>query len=320
MIFQLRSFVLVFASIILGSCDHKPVPSSAYDHDIALTILEQLSSDDLRGRAPETVQSKVARDLITDRLEALKIAPLGDTYAHPFIFGDFSDGVPSKSGVNLYAFIKGAEAREDTIVVTAHYDHLGVVDGEIYNGADDNASGVVGLLALGEYFSTNPPKHNLLLAFLDAEEQGFGGAIAFMDAPPLPLEDIKLNLNLDMISRGDNGLLWASGTSHWPGLIPLVQNMAATAPVTVKMGFDQGEDRQDWTLLSDHAVFFRAGIPHLYLGVEDHIDYHKPSDDFEKVDPAWFLNSVQTVILMAKELDRANLSALTPQSASIKIE
>ncbi len=66
------------------------------------------------------------------------------------------------------------------------------------------------------------------------------------------------------------------------------------------MGFDvEGEGLEDWTLLSDHAAFFKAGIPHLYLGVEDHPDYHKPSDEFEKVDQDWFLKSVDTAVRMA---------------------
>ena len=80
-------------------------------------------------------------------------------------------------------------------------------------------------------------------------------------------------------------------------------DIAARAPVDIKMGFDEGDGREDWTLLSDHAAFFRAGIPHLYFGVEDHPDYHKPTDDFERIDQDWFLRSVESVVMVAAEMD-----------------
>ena len=131
--------------------------------------------------------------------------------------------------------------------------------------------------------------------------------------PPIALSDVGFNLNLDMISRGDNGILWASGAAHWPGLKPIIETVAKDAPVSFQMGWDGGDGRDDWTNLSDHMVFFRVGIPHLYLGVEDHVDYHKPSDDFEKVDQAWFLNALETVIDMAIAAD-----AKLPEIASMK--
>ena len=106
-----------------------------------------------------------------------------------------------------------------------------------------------------------------------------------------------------MVSRGDNGILWASGTHHWPDMVTRVDAVAATAPVIIERGYDTGDGRDDWTMLSDHAVFFRAGIPHIYFGVEDHPDYHRPSDDFERVDQEWFLKSVDTLAMMAEAMD-----------------
>ena len=86
-------------------------------------------------------------------------------------------------------------------------------------------------------------------------------------------------------------------------MVPIVTDVAARASVQIEMGFDQGDGREDWTLLSDHAAFFRAGIPHLYFGVEDHPDYHQPGGDFDKIDPEWFLQSVDSVIMTAIEMD-----------------
>ena len=163
---------------------------------------------------------------------------------------------------------------------------------------------MVGLLAAAEYFTANPPLHDVILLAFDAEEDRLGGSIAFVANPPMSLDGVALNVNFDMLSRGDNGTLWASGTHHWPAMIALVDAVAETAPVTLKKGFDQGDGREDWTLLSDHAAFFRAGIPHLYFGVEDHPDYHKPSDDFERVNQEWFLKSVDSVVSIAITMDQ----------------
>ncbi|MEL6665562.1 MAG: M20/M25/M40 family metallo-hydrolase [Pseudomonadota bacterium] len=275
----------------------------------ALELFEALSSDELKGRQAGSAESAVARSMIIDRLEALGVEPVGSSFEHPFKYGPFRApetgvaGAPDKDGVNVIGFIPGSETSDVAMVISAHYDHLGVRDGEIYNGTDDNASGVVGALAIAEHFSKSAPAHDVHFVFFDAEEDGFGGARDFITGPPIPLERVALNLNFDMVSRGDNGILWASGTHHWPDMVPMVNAVAETAPVTVQLGFDQGDGREDWTLLSDHAVFFRSGIPHIYFGVEDHPDYHKPSDDFENVDQDWFLKSVDTLIMMSEAMD-----------------
>ncbi|MEL6729423.1 MAG: M20/M25/M40 family metallo-hydrolase [Pseudomonadota bacterium] len=274
-----------------------------------LALFEALSSDALAGRGVGTEGSAEARSMMIDRLSALGVQPVGDSFEHPFKYGPFrnpqtgEDARPDKDGINVIGRIPGRDGGGPTMVITAHYDHLGVRDGEIYNGADDNASGVVGALAIAEHFAETPPDHDVILVFFDAEEDGFGGARAFIANPPLALESVALNLNFDMVSRGDNGILWASGTYHWPEMIPRLDAVAETAPVIIERGYDEGDGRDDWTLLSDHAVFFRAGIPHIYFGVEDHPDYHRPSDDFENVDLEWFLKSVDTLAMVAEAMD-----------------
>lgn len=275
----------------------------------ALELFEALSSDEMQGRQAGSAESATARAIIIERLEALGVKPVGASFEHPFKYGPFRDpetgaaAVPDKDGVNVIGVIRGSQTDGIAMVISAHYDHLGVRDGEIYNGTDDNASGVVGALAIAEHFSKTPPSHDVHFVFFDAEEDGFGGARDFIANPPISLDTVALNLNFDMVSRGDNGILWASGTHHWPDMIPRVTAVAETAPVTIQLGFDQGDGREDWTLLSDHAVFFRAGIPHIYFGVEDHPDYHKPTDDFENVDQTWFLKSVDTLIMMSEAMD-----------------
>lgn len=275
----------------------------------AIDMLEALSADEMQGRKVGTEENARARAMIIAQFEALNVAPAGGTFEHPFKYGTFADPdtgadtQPEKSGVNIIGQIDGTSDSDIAMIITAHYDHVGVIDGEIYNGADDNASGVVGLLAAAEYFSKNPPLHDVIFLAFDAEEDRLGGAIAFVADPYAPLDNVALNINFDMLSRGDNGILWASGTYHWPEMKPTMTELASAAPVEIKMGFDEGDGREDWTLLSDHAAFFRAGIPHIYFGVEDHPDYHKPTDDFERVDQDWFLKSVESVVMVAAAMD-----------------
>ncbi len=286
-----------------------PHQSDYFDAAAAIDLLEALSADEMQGRKVGTAENALARAMIIERLQGLGVQPAVAGFESPFSYGSFadratgSDTQPEKQGINIIAQIDGTSDSDLSMIITAHYDHVGVIDGEVYNGADDNASGVVGLIAVAEFFAQNPPNNNITLIAFDAEEDGLGGSIAYVANPHAPLDRVALNLNFDMLSRGDNGKLWASGTAHWPEMVPIVTEIADRAEVQIEMGFDQGNDREDWTLLSDHAAFYRAGIPHLYFGVEDHPDYHKPGDDFEKIDQTWFVDSVDSVIMTAIAMD-----------------
>lgn len=283
--------------------------SDLFEAEPAIALLQTLSADNMQGRKVGTEENARARAIIIDRLNALGVAPRGASFEHAFTYGTFADpqsgsnAQPEKHGVNIVGRIEGTADSDAAMIITAHYDHVGTIDGEVYNGADDNASGIVGLIAAAEYFSENPPVHDMIFVAFDAEEDRLGGSIAFVADPPVSLDSLALNINFDMLARGDNGKLWASGTAHWPDMKPLVAAVANEAPVQIEMGFDEGNGREDWTLLSDHAAFHRAGIPHIYFGVEDHVDYHKPTDDFENINQEWFLKSIDSVIMMTIKMD-----------------
>jgi hypothetical protein len=283
-----------------------------------LGLTKALSDDALEGRKPNTPGSIKAQTLITERMSRIGLTPVGgDSFAHPFTYGPFEIGSTApkdKPGTNLIGAIQGTSDSDLILVITAHYDHLGIRDGEIYNGADDNAAGIAAMLAVGEYFRVNPPLHTVILIAFDAEEDGFGGARHFIESPPFPLERIGFALNLDMISRGDKGTLWASGSHHRPYLLTMIETVAAVAPIPFKPGFDGANGQQDdWTNMSDHWVFHAKAIPYLYLGVEDHADYHQPTDDFDRIEQGFFLASVDTIILMAAEADKG-LDAIAAQA------
>lgn len=299
---------LVIGATALGGCARVPATLEAslpaVDTAQIMVDLRVLAADSMEGRAAGSEGGARARRFLRGEFEALGLQHYGDGFEHRFRFERNGEAVQA---VNLIGYVAGREATGPVIVVTAHYDHVGVQNGEIYNGADDNASGVAALLALGRHLRENPPTHTILLAALDAEEMGLRGAGAFLEAPPIPLERIALNVNFDMVSRGDRGELYAVGTHHYPQLRPVLEEVARDAPITLLLGHDSPDlpPGEDWTMMSDHAAFHRAGIPFVYFGVEDHPDYHRPSDTADRVDPAFFAGSVATIIAAVERLDAA---------------
>jgi Zn-dependent M28 family amino/carboxypeptidase len=262
----------------------------------------------MEGRRTGTPGSARARAYLVQQLTSIGVRPLGASYEHPFHFRTRgAAAADSMVGVNLVARIPGRSSSGQVLVMSAHYDHLGVRNGEVFNGADDDASGCVALLTVAERLMREPPQHDVLLVFFDAEEMGLQGARAFVNAPPVPLASIAANLNLDMVARQDAGALWVAGTAHYPVLKPLAEAASAASKVTVRFGHDTRDLKpgDDWTGSSDHGAFHAKGIPFLYLGVEDHPDYHKAGDDADKVDPAFYRRSVEFASALVRQLDGA---------------
>lgn len=184
---------------------------------------------------------------------------------------------------------------DSVILLTAHYDHLGIRDSLIYNGADDNASGTAGLLAMMDYFSQKQPNHTVVFAALDAEEGGLNGAVALANDSSF-MERVVLNINMDMIAQNEENELYAVGTYHFPEFKPVLEKVE-TGDINLLFGHDRPEDgNQDWTYASDHGAFFRKGVPFIYFGVEDHEHYHQPTDEFETVPQEFYKNSVQVIL------------------------
>lgn len=276
-----------------------------HDQDRALSSLETLSSDAFEGRRTGEPGNLKAREWITAQLEELGVPSLiPGTYDAPFDTASFSEAREGVTGTNLLAVIEAAPDAP-VIVMSAHFDHLGIGEDGLYNGADDNASGVAALLETIAWFQKNPPENTIVFAFFDAEEMGIAGSAAFVrDLPPSIEDRVAFNLNLDMVSRADKGEIFAVGTHHYPELVALIDRVATSTPLTLKRGHDSPEwGDQDWSNLSDHAPFLRAGLPIIYLGVEDHADYHKVTDTFDKVAPETFARAVDTIILVAEAVD-----------------
>ena len=280
-----------------------------------LEDLRILAADDMQGRAAGTEGNARARAYIIDRLEEIGIAPVDGEYEHGFTYTSRRAPGQEFPGVNILARIEGTGDSDDVMVLSAHFDHEGMRDGQIWNGADDNASGVAALLAVAEDFMANPPEHDLIFAFVDAEERGLQGARAFVANPPVDQDDIVFNLNLDMVAMSTDRILWAVGTYHYPYLKPIVDRVAARASVNLPMGYDEpgGAPGSDWTMLTDSGAFHAAGIPFIYLGVDFHPHYHQPSDTYENMTLDFFQNASETIIDFAREAE-ANLDMIARES------
>ncbi len=267
--------------------------------------LGALAADSMEGRRAGTPGSERARRWIVAQLTAMGAQPMGNGFTMPVKLRarPGSDTI----GANVVARIPGRNTNGPVLVLSAHYDHLGVRDGKVFNGADDDASGCVALLTIAERLLREQPEHDVILAFFDAEESGMVGSNAFVNAPPVPLDRIAMNINLDMIARQDGKALWVSGTSHNPVLKPIAEAAAKNAAITIRFGHDTKNLKpgDDWTGSSDHAAFHKKGIPFLYLGVEDHDDYHEAGDDADKVDPAFYRASIEFAYALVRSADVA---------------
>jgi len=273
---------------------------AAVDTAGLMATVRVLAADSMEGRRIGTPGGARARVYLLRRLAALGVSPLVAGYQEPFRVAD------STGGVNLLGLIPGTRYPGRYIVLSAHYDHVGIKGGQIYNGADDNASGTAAVLAIAEALERAPLAHSVIVALLDGEESGLLGAKAFLAAKPVPVEAIALNMNLDMVSHSDSGELWAAGTAQTPALRPVLDSLATVAPVHLRFGHDRAgvAGQQDWTNDSDHGPFHAAGIPFIYFGVEDHKDYHQPTDDPETITPAFFGRAVGTMLAALRRLDR----------------
>jgi hypothetical protein len=216
---------------------------------------------------------------------------------------------PMVFGVNLLGVVRGTVHPNRYIVVSAHYDHVGIVRDEIYHGADDNASGSAAILAIAEWAIAHPPRNSLLFAWFDAEESGLLGSAAFVGHSPVPLDSIAADVNLDMVSRSVKGELFAAGARRWPVMQPLIDSLSAVSLVTLRQGHDGGADQDDWTHRSDMGPFHDRGIPFMSFDVEEHIDYHRPSDVVEHIQPEFYYRSVRTIAEFVRRLD-ASLDAV----------
>ncbi|GAB4014647.1 M20/M25/M40 family metallo-hydrolase [Spirosoma koreense] len=251
--------------------------------------IRYLASDQMQGRGTGSPENAKATRYIRKHFRKYGLTPLGTTgYYQPFTAKIRRVVVPDslREARNVIGFLDNGAPY--TIVIGAHYDHLGlgrqgssldsIPQGKIHNGADDNASGVAGLLELAQYFSKNGVKeaYNFLFMAFGAEELGLQGSRYYLNNPTLPLDRMNFMICMDMIGRynSQRGVgIGGYGTSDtWPAVFKGVES-------TIKFFTDRAGNGG-----SDNAAFYAKQIPVLFFHTGGHPDYHKPTDDPEKID------------------------------------
>ncbi|WP_051189601.1 M20/M25/M40 family metallo-hydrolase [Daejeonella oryzae] len=266
-----------------------------------LKDVETLSSDIYEGRKTGSSGNIQAANYIVSRFKNIGLSFYQDSFKHPFTVK--TQKGPVIKGTNLIGYIKGRT--DHVIIISAHYDHIGITDSLINNGADDNASGVAGLLAMAEYFKKHKPKNTLLFIAFDAEEMGLQGAYAYIKNPVLDGKRIKMIINLDMISHNDKGELYAAGSYKNPEIKSVIKGADKDTGVKILFGHDDPKlGRNDWTMQSDQGPFAQDNIPFIYFGVEDHKDYHKPSDEYQNINADFFYGASNAILNSTIKVDK----------------
>jgi Zn-dependent M28 family amino/carboxypeptidase len=267
-----------------------------------------LASDEMEGREPGTNGEIKARDYIISRMQEIGLNPKGtDGFIQAFTY--FEDEVAVLAHNVIGSIDNNAKK---TVVITAHYDHLGYGESgsmyegprQIHNGADDNASGTAALLELAHLIKNNKIKedNNFLFIAFSAEEKGLLGSKYYVMNPSLNLNEINYVLNMDMLGRMEPGMaLTIEGVGSsliWESSLKEIKCDAF--PLTLKK-------RENGP--SDHAPFYDAGIPALHFWTGKHDDYHKPSDDAEKINfnaESEIISFIETLILSTDSKGKIN--------------
>ncbi|QYK13447.1 M28 family peptidase [Shewanella rhizosphaerae] len=256
-----------------------------------LAHVKTLSSDQFAGRKTGTDGAALARDYITNQMQQAGLTPWQGRFDHDFEY-DYQFG--TRLGTNIIGILPASEPSDRWRLVVAHYDHLGKQGYKLYHGADDNASGVAGMLEIAFHSASLPRDANLMFIATDAEEPGLYGSKAFVDdlmAPDAKLKasQIELMVNLDMIGRpARNSRIYLEGRRGFGQFEQIKARLEQTVNLCIRANHppEAGKTIQkvDWLRASDHYPFHQAGIPWLYFGVPPHKDYHQPSDEASKID------------------------------------
>ena len=283
-----------------------------------------LSSDSLEGRGTGTAGEKLALTYIQNQFKDIGLQPKGDgklyTQKFPFKAGTHGTGAEGTT-YNVIGYIDNKAP--NTIIIGGHYDHLGLgiqgssldanPQGKIHNGADDNASGTSGVIELARYFQNNKvrEKNNFLFVCFSGEELGLYGSKYFTENPTINLTKVDFMINLDMIGRLDTkNALSVSGSGTSPLWETLLRKLS-TEEVPIKTD-------SSGTGPSDHTSFYLKNMPVLHFFTGSHSDYHKPSDDAEKVNYEGEAKVLKIIIKLIEAVDQEpKLAFLTTKNKSM---
>jgi hypothetical protein len=276
-------------SVSIGQAEEKTLGEallSIQQEDLKKHI-DVLADDSFEGREAGSRGGRAAAGYILQKLTKLNVKGAAGN-------GQFYQ--PFRAYRNILAVIEGSdpELKDRYILIGAHYDHVGYGNrtnsygpfGRIHNGADDNASGVSGILEIIEALSNAPekPKRSIIFAFWDGEEKGLIGSKHWTGSPTIPLDKIDFAINIDMIGRLENKKLFVYGTRSAPTTRQLVSNLNSHGDLQLDFNWEIKAN-------SDHHSFYAKRIPVLMFHTGLHKDYHRPSDDVDRLN----LDAIQPI-------------------------
>jgi len=302
----------------------EPPPPDPLSATVLMSHVAALVDPKLEGREAASDGEKLAASYVTERLRAMGLAPI-------------EQAVPYKSGSrNVYATIAGAS--KDAVIVGAHIDHLGRHDNAIYYGADDNASGVAVVLGVAQSLAARRAEfhRSVIVVFFGTEEPGMIGSQYFVAHPPIPLANVPVMVNIDMIGRPLlDQLLYRSamafagidatksvglvGARHYPGLRALADAAfvggAVIAAEDLPDTIGDEVERQSRGR-GDSVSFEDRGVPALFFGDGESADYHKPTDTIDKITPAILQVRARAVTRVVIDLANAPATAFAKSDAT----
>lgn len=275
-----------------------------------------LASDEFEGRRTGEKGQKMAANYLADQYESY-----GLTGNH--LTNDYFQIVPKSAlknksandSENVIAFIEGTDKPEEIVVVSSHYDHEGIKNGEIYNGADDNASGTTAVLEIAEAFAKakkegHGPKRSLLFINFTGEEKGLLGSKYFSSNSTYPLENIVAALNIDMIGRigkdkkGNDNYVYVIGADRLSSELHTINEIANSTYSNLELDYtyNAANDKNRFYYRSDHYNFAKHNIPIIFYFNGVHEDYHKPTDTADKINIELLRKRAQLIFYTAWEL------------------
>jgi hypothetical protein len=304
----------VVLPLLAGACrtaEPSPAPTATPTADRILRDVAWLADDRLEGRGTGTPGNDSTAAWLARRHAALGLRPLGDAngYLQPFVARSAQmahegqvDGLATQ---NVVALVPGRDPalRGEYVVIGAHFDHLGrspahAMDPEardaVRNGADDNASGTAAVLELARLLAARPARRSVVVAHFSGEELGLLGSQWFVDHPPVPLDSAVAMVNFDMVGRLRNEKLIVYGVATAREL-PAIVDSANVSPRLAISAVGDGFGP------SDQSSFYARGVPVLHFFTDLHDDYHRASDDVEKINAS----GEARVVALAERVVRA---------------
>ncbi|RKS98051.1 M28 family metallopeptidase [Chryseobacterium defluvii] len=334
-----KLLIPLFAAALLASCEAVKVsdnstsnhtsPGSKDDKGFQIAYkaikaddlkknLYVIASDEMGGRDTGSPGQKKAGEYMVNYYKSLGIS-------FPKTLGSYYQKVPAEymkqrgggnlpDSENILAFIEGSEKPEEIVVISAHYDHVGTRNGVVYNGADDDGSGTVGVMEIAKAFQETKkagkgPKRSILFLHVTGEEHGLFGSEYYSDNPVFPLANTVVDLNIDMIGRDDpenrgKDYVYVIGSEMLSSELKVINEAAnkKTNNLILNYKYDDPNDPERLYYRSDHYNFAKNNIPVAFFFDGIHEDYHKPTDDVEKIDYSLLAKRTQLVFATAWEI------------------